>query len=60
MTLAHSLRISGDVSFHRVEQVECIGVIGPGFSGDAHHQHEVKEAVRGVARRPEALERDFP
>jgi len=51
---------TGEVGFHRVEQVERIGEIGPGFSGDAHHQHEVEEAMCGVARCPEAIERDFP
>src|SRR5579883_779944 len=30
------------------------------FSSDAHHQHKIEEAMRGVARRPKALQRNFP
>ena len=48
------------VSLHQVEEVEGIGVIRLGRPRDAHHQHEVHDAVRGVARLPEAVERYLP
>ena len=44
------VRIPGEIRLHRVEQVDRFHVVGCGsLAGDAHHQHEIHEAVSGVA-----------
>ena len=41
-----------------MEQVEAVHVVGLAVAGRPHHQHEVHEAVGGVARRVQAVQGD--
>src|SRR5260370_11354112 len=55
-----TLRVPGEVRLHGVEEVKGVHVVCRDLvAGDAHHQHEVHESVRRVARQPQAVEADL-